>query len=319
MKRSSARLPTSKAARRATPLSISKPRKQPIAPSSGLTASFSPLSGGEGTAPKRKKPRRKLVNGVAGQSSDATVFVLTCEHGGNRIPAAYKALFSGAQDVLDSHRGWDPGALRVAESMARQLDVQLFFSKTSRLLVELNRSIGHPSLFSEFTAILPVADRQEIINRYWQPYRDQVTSHIDNLVQAGCRVVHVSIHSFTPIWEGKPRKTSVGLLYDPRRAGEKSLCDSWKPELKRELPGFVIHSNQPYRGVADGFTTSLRRRFDLDVHWPGQYNGIEIEIKHSLIYPATGRQIHSIAEVICRSLEKCATDLENFREGGKSY
>ena len=319
MKRNSARLPSSKALRRSTPSEISKRQTRRIAPSSGLPATFSPLSGGEETTPKRQKPRRKIVNGVAGPGSDATVFVLTCEHGGNRIPAAYKALFSGAQDVLESHRGWDPGALLVAESMAGQLSVPLFSSKTSRLLVELNRSIGHPSLFSEFTAILPVADRQEIINRYWQPYRDQVTSHIDNLVQAGCRVVHVSIHSFTPIWEGKPRKTSIGLLYDPRRAGEKSLCDSWKPALKQELPGFVIHSNQPYRGIADGFTTSLRRRFDLDVHWPGQYNGIEIEIKQSLIYPATGRQIHSIAEVMCRSLTKCATALASFRKSSKSY
>ena len=303
MKRCSARLPTSKAARRATPLEISKRQKRRIAPSSGLTASFSPLSGGEGPAPKRKKPRRKLVNGVAGQSSDATVFVLTCEHGGNRIPAAYKALFSGAQDVLDSHRGWDPGALRVAESMAGQLSVPLFSAKTSRLLVELNRSIGHPSLFSEFSSILPVVEQQEIINLYWRPYRDQVTSHIDNLMQAGCRVIHLSVHSFTPIWEGKPRKTSIGLLYDPRRAGEKSLCEAWKSVLKQKLPGYAIHSNQPYRGILDGFTTSLRRRFDVDLDWPGEYCGIEIEVNQSLIHPATGRQIHAMADLLCHCLK----------------
>lgn len=318
MKRSSAHLPTSKAARRATPLEISKRQKRRVAPSSGLTATFSPLSGREGTAPNRHVPRQKTVNGVAGQGSDAPVFVLTCEHGGNTIPAAYKAMFSGAKEVLDSHRGWDLGALRVAESMARQLDVQLFFSKTSRLLVELNRSVGHPSLFSEFTAILPVADRQDIINRYWRPYRDQVTSHIDNLVQAGCRVVHLSIHSFTPIWEGQPRKTSIGLLYDPRRSGEKLLCDLWKRELKREFPGFVIHSNQPYKGIADGFTTTLRRRFDLHVRWPGEYNGIEIEINQSLIFPATGGRIHEIADMMCRSLTKCASALASFRECGSS-
>ncbi|MCA9011187.1 MAG: N-formylglutamate amidohydrolase [Planctomycetaceae bacterium] len=315
MRRSSARLPTSKAARRATPLEISKRQKRPIAPSSGLTVTSSPLSGGEGAATRRQKPRQQIFNCVGGQGSGGTVFVLTCEHGGNRIPAAYKALFSGAQDVLDSHRGWDLGALRVAESMASRLDTQLFSSKTSRLLVELNRSIGHPSLFSEFTTNRPMVERQGIINRYWQPYRDQVTSHIDNLVQAGCRVVHLSIHSFTPIWESRPRKTSIGLLYDPRRSGEKLLCDLWKRKLKQEFPGFVIHSNQPYKGIADGFTTTLRRRFDLDVHWPGEYNGIEIEINQSLIFPATGRRIHEIAHAICRSLTTCATALASFREG----
>lgn len=228
------------------------------------------------------------------------MFVLTCEHGGYSIPASYRALFSDAEDVLKSHRGWDPGALRIAEAMSGMLGAILFSSTTSRLLIELNRSIEHRSLFSEFTASLPFTEKQQMIDKYWQPYRDSVTAHIDNLVNAGHSVIHLSIHSFTPVWESTPRRTSIGLLYDPRRIHERMYCEAWKTTLRQQQPDYTIHSNQPYRGISDGFTTSLRRRFDIAARSSGSYIGIEVEINHSLIYPAATRQIKSIAALLCQ-------------------
>ena len=243
---------------------------------------------------------------LAGRPNDArtgrdkSVFVLTCEHGGSTIPPAYRELFSGADDVLKSHRGWDPGALQVAEAMSGMLGATLFSSTTSRLLIELNRSIGHRSLFSEFTGSLPTAEKQQIINKYWQPYRDEVTAHIDNLVNTGRNVIHLSIHSFTPVWKGIARRTSIGLLYDPRRPHERSFCETWKTTLRRQQPDYTIHSNQPYRGIADGFTTSLRRQFDIEARSNGSYIGVEVEINQLLIYPSATRQIKSIAARLCQ-------------------
>lgn len=236
----------------------------------------------------------------AGTDQHSPVIVLTCEHGGHHIPAAYRHLFSGADDVLKSHRGWDPGALRVARVMSEMLGATLFSSTTSRLLVELNRSLGHRSLFSEFTAALPTADKQLIIDKHWQPWRDDVTAHIDNHFHAGRRVIHLSIHSFTPVWEGSLRKTSIGLLYDPRRPDERLLCETWKTDLKQERPNFTIHSNQPYRGIGDGFTKWLRRRFDAAARSSGTYIGVEVEINHALIHSAATSQIQSIAALLCQ-------------------
>ncbi|MEJ7594252.1 MAG: N-formylglutamate amidohydrolase [Planctomycetaceae bacterium] len=241
-------------------------------------------------------PRSRPV----GADHRGPVIVLTCEHGGNHIPAAYRHLFSSADDVLKSHRGWDPGALRVAQAMSEMLGATLFSETTSRLLVELNRSLGHRSLFSEFTAALPAAEKQLIIDKHWQPWRDEVTAHIDNLFHAGRRVIHLSIHSFTPLWEGSRRKTNIGLLYDPRRPEERSLCETWKTDLKQERPDFTIHNNQPYRGIGDGFTKWLRRRFDATARFSGSYIGVEVEINHALIHPTTTGQIQSIAAMLCQ-------------------
>jgi predicted N-formylglutamate amidohydrolase len=50
--------------------------------------------------------------GAAGCSSlDSAGLVITCEHGGNRIPKPYRDLFHADQALLSSHRGFDPGAL----------------------------------------------------------------------------------------------------------------------------------------------------------------------------------------------------------------
>jgi predicted N-formylglutamate amidohydrolase len=50
-------------------------------------------------------------------SASRYALLLTCEHGDNRIPREYAALFEGTKDVIASHRGWDPGALDCARSL----------------------------------------------------------------------------------------------------------------------------------------------------------------------------------------------------------
>jgi len=78
--------------------------------------------------------------------------VITCEHGGREVPREYAALFSDRAALLDSHRGWDAGALELGRQLADAFGVPLHVATTTRLLVDLNRSIGHRQLFSEVTA-----------------------------------------------------------------------------------------------------------------------------------------------------------------------
>src|SRR4029434_4503487 len=86
--------------------------------------------------------------------------VITCEHGGNRIPAPYRELFHDRQALLDSHRGYDPGALIMARALATAFAAPLVVTSVSRLLVDLNRSVGHPRLHSDETRNTPVEGAQ---------------------------------------------------------------------------------------------------------------------------------------------------------------
>ena len=60
-------------------------------------------------------------------------FIITCEHGGNRIPAPYRRLFREQSALLDSHRGYDPGSLVMAKALARACRAPLFFVAVVRL------------------------------------------------------------------------------------------------------------------------------------------------------------------------------------------
>jgi predicted N-formylglutamate amidohydrolase len=205
--------------------------------------------------------------------------LITCEHGGNSIPAAYRRYFRGHEAALQSHLGYDPGALTLARDLSRACRAPLVCSTTSRLLVELNRSPGHPRLYSKITRNLPANEKHALYMHYYLPYREDVEKRIIAALRAGGCVVHVSCHSFTPVLEGEVRNADIGLLYDPSRSPERCLSMVWQAGLGEAMPGLVVRRNYPYSGISDGLTTHLRRRFPAP-----RYMGIEIEVnqKHTL-------------------------------------
>jgi predicted N-formylglutamate amidohydrolase len=203
--------------------------------------------------------------------------VLSCEHGGNRVPARWRELFRGAGPALRSHRGWDPGALTLARSLARRLEVPLVASTVTRLLIEPNRSLGHPRLFSDYTRSLPSADRALLVERYWRAHRARVEASVRGALKHSPRVLHLAVHSFTPVLDGQVRTIDVGVLYDPARARERDFCGGWITRLRRALPDLRVRANQPYRGTSDGLTTHLRGVLGA------RYLGVELEVSQALL------------------------------------
>jgi len=189
------------------------------------------------------------------------------------VPREYRARFVGADDVLDSHRGMDFGALELARALGRRLGVKPFTATTTRLVVDLNRSPGHRNLFSAFTRSLREEERVVAMERYYWPYRDAVERAVAAAVAAAGRVVHVSAHSFTPTLDGEVRDCDVGFLYDPARPIEVRLVDDWYSALREAAPALRLRRNYPYRGTSDALVTHLRRRFG-----PRRYGGIELEV-----------------------------------------
>jgi predicted N-formylglutamate amidohydrolase len=214
-------------------------------------------------------------------STRATVpdcLLLTCEHGGNRIPKVYEHLFRGAGDLLATHRGWDPGTLTLSRFLSRQLDRPLFEVTWCRLFVEANRSPHNPRIWSGFMKDLPREERESILERWWWPHRNAVAQAVTDATKSGHRVVHVGVHSFTPELDGQVRNAEVSFLYDSRRKREADFCRRWAAILKRLHPELRVRFNYPYRGVADGLSTWLRQR-----HREGRYLGVELEFNQALV------------------------------------
>ena len=218
--------------------------------------------------------------------------LITCEHGGNRVPRRYGHLFRRWGRRLGSHRGFDFGALRMAREISEYFDAPLVASTVTRLLVDLNRSVGHRDISRVSREMSPV-ERERMLRDCYRPYRAEVERWVAKAIGRGHRVVHISSHSFTPRLHGKVRLADVGLLYDPVRPGESALCQHWKAAISRVAPELRVRRNYPYYGKGDGLTSHLRL-----LHSPDAYIGVELEINQALVTGTKGRWTRLRASVI---------------------
>ncbi|MCC6158552.1 MAG: N-formylglutamate amidohydrolase [Deltaproteobacteria bacterium] len=202
--------------------------------------------------------------------------VITCEHAGRTIPAFVRREVRIPRDTLMSHRGWDAGALDLARRFRDDLHAPLHAFSITRLVVDANRSPESPEVFSEYSRALDDAARTELLDRHHARFRDKVLRLITRLQNRGIGVIHLSVHSFTPIWKGRARPTDIGILFDPKSRDEAMFARSWMRRL-RGAGDWAVHANKPYRGTDDGHTTTLR-----DVNVNG-YVGLEIEINRKFV------------------------------------
>lgn len=198
-------------------------------------------------------------------------WLLSCEHAGNDIPSAYQAVFKPETDQLQAHRGYDPGAFLLFRKWASQASWATYYPYT-RLLIEVNRSVGHKALFSAYSNGLAPQEKQRLITHYYLAYRNTVENQIRKQLASGQQLIHVGVHSFTPVLNGEVRNADVGLLYDPANKLEKAAAGCWRSCIQETAPELKVRMNYPYLGKADGFTTYLRKKFSQN------YAGIEFEL-----------------------------------------
>lgn len=226
-----------------------------------------------------------------------TAVFISCEHAAFLVPPEYQKLFRKANTVIKSHRAYDKGAADLARYLSQKTSVEPLLAPYSRLLIDLNRSEHHNNLFSEYTADLSASDKQDILNGYYRPYRNLIYQEIKKKSQQSSVVLHLSIHSFTPILKGVKRSTDIGLLYDPRRTLEKKFCVTWQQQICDLNDDFRVRRNYPYRGSADGLTTALRKQFSTK-----KYMGIELEVNQNFFQSRSVHKMDKLFQVLFSSL-----------------
>lgn len=217
--------------------------------------------------------------------------LITCEHAVNHVPEELTHLFADCPEVLRSHRAFDQGAAELARHIANTLSSPLFEAKLTRLLVDHNRSPHNRSLWTEFSRGLSASEKLRLLDNYYRPFRGEVAGWISESLEDECKVVHVSVHSFTPVLDGEQRAVDIGLLYDPGRTEEGFFADVWKSRISACRPDLRVRFNVPYRGRSDGHLTSYRELYESR-----DYVGIELEINQSLVaaedgWPALQKQV----------------------------
>ena len=238
--------------------------------------------------------------------------VLSAEHSGNAIPPELRQRIVVPPKVLASHRGYDRGSCEISLALGDQLGITPILATYSRLVVDLNRSESVAGVFSRYGQRLDNLERERIFQQHYRPFRAAVRAAIEQHLAAGHNVIHVSVHTFTPVLRGDRRSADIGLLFDPQRAAESRLATRWRDTLLTLAPRLAVKFNYPYLGVDDGHTTSLRAIFSGSC-----YAGIELEVNQAWAR-AGGRRFTTLLTTLSKSLECCFRSRETLFESNNS-
>lgn len=171
--------------------------------------------------------------------------VITCEHASERLPAPFEWPVED-QRLCGTHWAYDLGAREVAFELAARLRAPCVASRFTRLLVDPNREEHHKDLFRavaegatvRLNATLSEAERAERIARYYRPYHEAV----DAVLAYADAPVLLSVHSFTPVYEGRVRELELGVLFNKEERAARALGRA----LSAEFPGVAY--NEPWSG-----------------------------------------------------------------------
>ncbi len=203
--------------------------------------------------------------------------VLVCEHASAYMPEQYNHLGLD-ESLLHRHIAWDPGALAVATHLANHFDCPLVHSNASRLLYDCNRPPKADSAIPARSEQHPIPGntnlsqqaREERIKHFYEPFRLALTNTLASCAQ---KPIIVTIHSFTPVYNGETRNTELGVLHDEDSRLADALLNC-AIELKADR-------NQPY-GPEDGVTHTLREHA-----LPNRYLNAMLEVRNDLIETET--------------------------------
>lgn len=214
-------------------------------------------------------------------------YLLVCEHASHRLPEKLGTL-GLLPEVLTSHIGWDPGALAVSQMLVKSLDAALIHQRFSRLVYDCNRppeaEAAMPAVSEIYdipgNANISAGERQSRTEALYLPFRAAIADFIAARKAAGRPPVLVTMHSFTPVYHGRPRDVEIGILHDTdKRLADCMLAAAGKTRRHD------VRRNEPY-GPADGVTHTLIEH--------GLKNGllnVMIEIRNDLIKDEAGQRV----------------------------
>jgi len=234
-------------------------------------------------------------------------FVLVCEHASNFIPEEYKNLGLGVK-ARRSHIAWDPGAIETARAMAEILDAPLVASCVSRLIYDCNRPPTVKSAVPERSENYDIKGNinlskdklDERAGKFYFPFRNTLSECLGSHTRRVGSSILVTIHTFTPVFQGRSRSIELGVLHD----ADNRMADGVLNALARS--NNKVGRNQPY-GPRDGVTHTLKEH--------GSRRGIPnvmLEIRNDLV--ATQEQQSEISSLLSAAIVQAADNL-NTRSG----
>ncbi|MXX88093.1 MAG: N-formylglutamate amidohydrolase [Boseongicola sp. SB0677_bin_26] len=195
----------------------------------------------------------EVVRVIPGRNDFETLIV--CEHASNRIPRGLQGLGLD-EEAPSSQVGWDPGALDVAQDMARRMEAPQVLGAVSRLVYGSNRPSDSPGAMATWHEIpgnrdLSRTARLDRIDAVCKPFHETLAG----LVKAAASTLSllVTVHSFAPVFRDRPWEVENGIFH-----GKDDRLARTTIDVVPEGFSFGTRLNETY-SAADGVAHTIDR------------------------------------------------------------
>lgn len=227
------------------------------------------------------------------RAGDPDTVILTCEHASERLPEPWRWP-PGDERLLGTHWASDLGAADLTRELARRMGAVAVLSRFSRLLADPNRDLGEPSLFRDraegepvlLNAVITDEDRERRLAACYRPFHAAISAEV-----AVTRAhTLLSVHSFTPLYEGKRRWLEVGVLFDRDEELGRELTERFA------AADFHVAENEPYSGKDGLIHSAAMHAAERNLR------SVEIEVRQDLAVQPDfrARVIEVLADVLSR-------------------
>jgi predicted N-formylglutamate amidohydrolase len=208
--------------------------------------------------------------------------VLLCEHASNALPKSLGTLGLSDED-MQRHIAYDIGAEGTSRILSKLLDAPLILQRYSRLAYDCNRPPEADGAMPELSEIYNIPGNKNLLpsarlartREIYRPFHRAVEDYLDLRAAEKRQTIFVTMHSFNPIYKGKPRDFDVGFLFDR---------DNWLANfLIKAFPSDKARLNEPY-GPKDGVMHTIGLHAA-----PRGLKHVMIEIRNDLIANHAGQ------------------------------
>lgn len=204
--------------------------------------------------------------------------LITCEHAANCLPPPYNWSESDHQ-FEHTHWAYDIGSRETTVELAQRIGSVAILSKFSRLLLDANRLICSDTLFRthcddielELNKDISIEERYNRIGKYHAPFYHVLGEIVTELQPSFV----LSIHSFTPNYQGSIRQVEIGILYEEENV---DIAAYMVKEFSKQ--GFDTRFNEPWSGcigILAGNVAACTHSMSK-----ARTRGIELEIRNDI-------------------------------------
>ncbi len=173
--------------------------------------------------------------------------LLVCDHASSRIPPSLGDL-GLEEEQLKGHWALDIGAGNVVRHLSELLDAPAVLAAYTRMVVDTNRRVDHPTAFPETGEGKPIPgniglteeQKQQRIAEVYDPYHARIKDFIDGFLDRGVVPLLLSVHSFTPVFFRQRRQWDMGMLWTQDPRFPKLIIRYFSEK------GYRIGDNEPY-------------------------------------------------------------------------